>query len=113
MKFSAAFIAISVSSTSAFTANLNKRSTGSTQLAMAKFDAGSFFEEASKFSKKFVDVFAKEQENEDSNVMIAPAADVSALIDEATKLSQEYGPTSPQARLAWEAVEEVNAADNR
>ena len=79
MKFSAAFLAISVSSTSAFTANLNKR--GSTQLAMAK--------------------------------LIAPLADVSALIDEATKLSQDFGPTSPEARLAWEAVEEVNAADNR
>eukprot|EP00533_Pseudo-nitzschia_delicatissima_P015551 CAMPEP_0197265704 /NCGR_PEP_ID=MMETSP1432-20130617/2558_1 /TAXON_ID=44447 /ORGANISM="Pseudo-nitzschia delicatissima, Strain UNC1205" /LENGTH=223 /DNA_ID=CAMNT_0042730475 /DNA_START=44 /DNA_END=715 /DNA_ORIENTATION=+ len=78
MKFSAAFLAISVSSTSAFTANLNKR--GSTQLTMAK--------------------------------LVAPSADVSALIDEATKLSQDFGPTSPEARLAWEAVEEVNAADN-
>ena len=39
--------------------------------------------------------------------------DVTDLIKEATAISQEFGINSPQARLAWEAVEEVNAADNR
>ncbi len=114
MKFSAAFVAISLSSASAFTANLRPRDSN-TQL-MAKFDANSFFEEASKISKKFVDVFSSAfpVHEDDSNVAVAsPKADATALIDEATRLSKEFGPTSPEARLAWEAVEEVNASDNR
>jgi len=123
MKFSATFVAtaISVSSTSAFTANLQKRDTATTQLMMAKFDAGSFFEEASKFSKKFVEVFSSTFESDDENIsstvetsttMVAPKADATSLIEEATRISKEFGPTSPEARLAWEAVEEVNASDN-
>jgi len=117
MKFSTAFVAISVSSASAFTANLKQRGVHSTELN-AKFDANSFFEEASKISKKFVDVFGsafplREDEEVESNVaVVAPKADATALIDEATRLSKEFGPTSPEARLAWEAVEEVNASDN-
>jgi len=39
-------------------------------------------------------------------------ADASALIEEALKISKEFGATSAEARLAWEAVEEVNASDN-
>ena len=118
MKFSAALVAtaISVSSTSAFTANLQKRDASSTSLTMAKFDAGSFFEEASKISKKFVEVFAStfEKDSEDSSTptMVAKA-DATDLIAEATRISKEFGPTSPEARLAWESVEEVNASDNR
>jgi hypothetical protein len=27
--------------------------------------------------------------------------------------SKKYGPTSKEARLAWESVEEINASDNR
>lgn len=114
MKFSAAFVAISVSSASAFTANLQKRDAGS-QLMMAKFDASSFFEEASKFSKKFVDVFSSTfpmENEEDSTVAVVAKADATDLIEEATRISKEFGPTSPEARLAWEAVEEVNASDN-
>lgn len=122
MKFSATFVAtaISVSSTSAFTANLQKRDAANTELMMAKFDAGSFFEEASKFSKKFVEVFSSTFDSDDENAssvetsttMVAPKADATSLIEEATRISKEFGPTSPEARLAWEAVEEVNASDN-
>lgn len=38
---------------------------------------------------------------------------ISDLISEALKVSEKYGKTSIEARLAWEAVEEVNASDNR
>lgn len=37
---------------------------------------------------------------------------VSDLISEALQVSEKYGNTSIEARLAWEAVEEVNASDN-
>ena len=40
-------------------------------------------------------------------------ADASNLIAEAMKITEKHGSTSPEARLAWEAVEEVNASDNR
>jgi CP12 domain len=36
--------------------------------------------------------------------------DASSSIQEALALSKEYGPTSPEARLAWEAVEEMDAS---
>ena len=48
-----------------------------------------------------------------TEIMATRAADSSALIEEALKISKEFGPTSSEARLAWEAVEEVNASDNR
>jgi len=114
MKFSAAFVAISVSSASAFTANLRPRDAQSTTQLTAKFDANSFFEEASKISKKVSAVFSSAfpLEGEDNVAVVSPKADATALIDEATRLSKEFGPTSPEARLAWEAVEEVNASDN-
>lgn len=35
-----------------------------------------------------------------------------ALVAEALALSNKYGATSKEARLAWEAVEEINASDN-
>jgi hypothetical protein len=77
MKFSAAIVAICVSTTSAFTANLQQGNARNTQLMMA-----------------------------------TTTTMASDLIKEATQLSKEFGPTSPEARLAWEAVEEVNASDN-
>ena len=115
MKFSAALVAtaISVSSTSAFTANLQKRDASNTQLKMAKFDAESFFQEASKMSKKFVEVFASTFESDSTSATMVQKADATDLIEEATRISKEFGPTSPEARLAWEAVEEVSASDNR
>lgn len=39
--------------------------------------------------------------------------DSSDLIKEALKVSKKFGAASPEARLAWEAVEEVDASDNR
>lgn len=38
--------------------------------------------------------------------------DASTLIEEAREASKKYGPASPEARVAWEAVEEVDSADN-
>ena len=35
------------------------------------------------------------------------------LVKEAMEISKKYGATSPEARVAWEAVEEVQANDNR
>ena len=40
-------------------------------------------------------------------------ADATELIQEAMAASKKYGAASPEARLAWEAVEEVDASDNR
>lgn len=39
--------------------------------------------------------------------------DASAAIQEALEASKKYGPTSPEARIAWEAVEDIDAADTR
>lgn len=39
--------------------------------------------------------------------------DASPLIQEAMRATDKHGSNSAEARLAWEAVEEVNAADNR
>jgi len=36
----------------------------------------------------------------------------SELVAEALQASQTYGPTSPEARVAWEAVEHLSARDN-
>ncbi|KAG7354650.1 CP12 domain containing protein [Nitzschia inconspicua] len=38
--------------------------------------------------------------------------DTSDLIKEALDISKKFGAASPEARLAWEAVEEVDASDN-
>lgn len=76
MKFSIPLIALSVSSTTAFNANLRAGSSA-TRLMATK-----------------------------------GAVDASQLIQEAMKITDKHGATSSQARLAWEAVEEVNASDN-
>ena len=60
-----------------------------------------------------------------STAFIAPAAeraplaprtatrvDTSDLIEEALAASKKYGASSPEARLAWEVVEEIDASDN-
>jgi len=39
-------------------------------------------------------------------------ADSSDLVAEALAASKKYGASSPEARLAWEAVEEVDSSDN-
>ncbi len=40
-------------------------------------------------------------------------ADSSAAIEAALEASKTYGATSPEAALAWEIVEELDASDNR
>mmetsp|Transcript_18347 Transcript_18347/g.51134 ORF Transcript_18347/g.51134 Transcript_18347/m.51134 type:complete len:221 (-) Transcript_18347:261-923(-) len=44
--------------------------------------------------------------------MMAVRASSDHLVAEALELSKKHGATSKEARLAWEAVEEVNASDN-
>ena len=39
--------------------------------------------------------------------------DASALVEEALKISSSYGIDSSEARLAWEAVEDVDSSDTR
>jgi hypothetical protein len=40
-------------------------------------------------------------------------ADSASLIEEALATSKKFGASSPEARLAWETVEEVASSDNR
>eukprot|EP00536_Pseudo-nitzschia_multiseries_P001068 jgi/Psemu1/282771/fgenesh1_pg.13_\ len=47
-----------------------------------------------------------------STSLMATEAASSDLVAEALELSKKHGPTSKEARLAWEAVEEINASDN-
>lgn len=39
--------------------------------------------------------------------------DTSKQVEAALEASHKYGPTSPEARIAWETVEEMDASDNR
>ena len=39
--------------------------------------------------------------------------DTSAAIQAALEASKKFGATSPEARVAWDAVEEMDASDNR
>ena len=48
-----------------------------------------------------------------SNTQLYSRTDSSDLIQQALAASKKYGASSPEARLAWEAVEEVDSADNR
>lgn len=48
-----------------------------------------------------------------STQLFAAKTQASDLIKEAIAAGKKYGASSPEARLAWEAVEEVNASDNR
>ena len=38
--------------------------------------------------------------------------DASSAVQAALEASEKYGPTSPEARVAWDAVEEMDASDN-
>jgi hypothetical protein len=44
---------------------------------------------------------------------LSARVDSSALVKEALEISKKFGASSPEARLAWESVEEVSASDNR
>ena len=39
--------------------------------------------------------------------------DASALVEEALKITATYGVHSDEAKVAWDAVEEVDSSDNR
>lgn len=39
--------------------------------------------------------------------------DSSAAVQAALEASKKFGPTSKEAALAWETVEEIDASDNR
>ena len=47
------------------------------------------------------------------DLKLAARVDSSELVAAAMKITEKFGSTSPQARLAWETVEEVDASDNR
>jgi hypothetical protein len=48
-----------------------------------------------------------------STSLFATGVDSSGLIKEAMAASKEFGAASPEARVAWEAVEEMDSSDNR
>lgn len=48
-----------------------------------------------------------------SRLYMAKRPDTSPYIQAAIEASEKYGSTSEEARLAWETVEEMDAADNR
>jgi hypothetical protein len=43
----------------------------------------------------------------------AQRPDTSALVEQALKTTATYGVTSPEAKVAWDIVEEMDASDNR
>ena len=44
---------------------------------------------------------------------LSAAKDSSAAVAAALEASKKYGATSPEARVAWEAVEDMDSSDNR
>jgi len=50
--------------------------------------------------------------NSNSRLRMRSAA-AEAAIQAAIEAHQQYGPGSPEARVAWEAVEEIDSSDNR
>jgi Ca2+-binding EF-hand superfamily protein len=46
------------------------------------------------------------------DLRLAARVDSSDLVDAAMKITEKFGSTSSEARLAWETVEEVDASDN-
>eukprot|EP00339_Tiarina_fusa_P015580 CAMPEP_0117006840 /NCGR_PEP_ID=MMETSP0472-20121206/6934_1 /TAXON_ID=693140 ORGANISM="Tiarina fusus, Strain LIS" /NCGR_SAMPLE_ID=MMETSP0472 /ASSEMBLY_ACC=CAM_ASM_000603 /LENGTH=217 /DNA_ID=CAMNT_0004708439 /DNA_START=89 /DNA_END=742 /DNA_ORIENTATION=+ len=47
-----------------------------------------------------------------SSTQLASRVDSSDLVAEALEISKKFGATSKEARLAWEAVEEIDSSDN-
>ena len=45
--------------------------------------------------------------------MFSSRPDASSLVEEALKITAAHGIDSKQAQVAWDAVEEVDASDNR
>ena len=48
-----------------------------------------------------------------ASTSLAARADATSAIQEALEASKKYGATSPEARVAWDIVEEIDASDNR
>lgn len=44
---------------------------------------------------------------------LSERVDSADLVKEALEISKKFGASSPEACLAWEAVEEVDSSDNR
>lgn len=47
------------------------------------------------------------------NVQLQARPDSSAAVAAALEATQKYGATSPEARVAWDTVEEIDSSDNR
>ena len=47
------------------------------------------------------------------NARVDTTEAIQEAIQEAMAASKKFGPTSKEARVAWEAVEEMDASDNR
>jgi hypothetical protein len=54
-----------------------------------------------------------QQKRSTAFVLSGTRVDSADLVKEALEISKKFGASSPEARLAWEAVEEVDASDNR
>jgi hypothetical protein len=48
-----------------------------------------------------------------ANVRMGSRPDTANLVEEALKISATFGLDSKEAAVAWDAVEEVDASDNR
>ena len=48
-----------------------------------------------------------------SNVRMGDRPDTANLVEDALKISATFGLDSKEAAVAWDAVEEVDASDNR
>ena len=48
-----------------------------------------------------------------SNVRMGNRPDTASLVEDALKISATFGLDSKEAAVAWDAVEEVDASDNR
>jgi hypothetical protein len=48
-----------------------------------------------------------------SSTSAASRPDVTQAVADAVNAAKRYGAASPEARLAWETVEELSASDNR
>ena len=59
--------------------------------------------------------FGRARSSSSNNVMIrhAQPQSVTEAIQAALDASRKYGATSPEAQVLWDAVEEMNASDNR
>lgn len=48
-----------------------------------------------------------------SSTQLFDRVDSSEAVEAALKASKEFGPTSKEARVAWDIVEEMDSSDNR